>query len=205
MRYRMRPALGCLYSPAISVTNIGVSARTFICIHSSLLSMIFGSRFLIPSSGYGRDCRISSCVIEGRLSGPGGSPSARGFWLPQWAFYMPGFLNIRFLTIYQISLSAIFSGFFSQVKSMNLLRILTRHVIILLHNALIILIAFMIFGFKFSLNLIYFLPAFFIFLLFLLSISVAVGILCTRYRDMVQLISSMLQILFFLSPILWKT
>src|SRR5260364_182660 len=40
---------------------------------------------------------------------------------------------------------------------------------------------------------------------FLLSISVAVGILCTRYRDMVQLISSMLQILFFLSPILWKT
>src|SRR5260364_17054 len=53
------------------------------------------------------------------------------------------------------------------------LRILTRHVIILLHNALIILIAFMIFGFKFSLNLIYFLPAFFIFLLFLLSISVA--------------------------------
>ncbi|CCD29569.1 ABC-type polysaccharide/polyol phosphate export system, permease component [Candidatus Glomeribacter gigasporarum BEG34] len=85
------------------------------------------------------------------------------------------------------------------------LRILTRHVIILLHNALIILIAFMIFGFKFSLNLIYFLPAFFIFLLFLLSISVAVGILCTRYRDMVQLISSMLQILFFLSPILWKT
>src|SRR5260364_408539 len=46
------------------------------------------------------------------------------------------------------------------------LRILTRHVIILLHNALIILIAFMIFGFKFSLNLIYFLPAFFIFLLF---------------------------------------
>src|SRR5260363_38962 len=66
-------------------------------------------------------------------------------------------------------------------------------------------IFFMIFVFKFSLNLIYFLPAFFIFLLFLLSISVAVGILCTRYRDMVQLISSMLQILFFLSPILWKT
>src|SRR5260364_195821 len=86
--------------------------------------MIFGSRFLIPSSGYGRDCRISSCVIEGRLQGPGGSPSARGFWLPQWAFYMPGFLNIRFLTIYQISLSAIFSGFFSQVKSMNLQRLL---------------------------------------------------------------------------------
>src|SRR5260364_360324 len=85
--------------------------------------MIFGSRFLIPSSGYGRDCRISSCVIEGRLQGPGGSPSVRGFWLPQWAFYMPGFLNIRFLTIYQISLSAIFSGFFSQVKSMNLQRL----------------------------------------------------------------------------------
>src|SRR5260363_337906 len=35
-----------------------------------------------------------------------------------------GILNIRFLTIYQISLSAIFSGFFSQVKSMNLQRLL---------------------------------------------------------------------------------
>src|SRR5260364_347696 len=100
--------------------------------------------------------------------------------MPQWAFYMPGFLNIRFLTIYQISLSAIFSGFFSgqinesataftqfeNILNKNripllscVLRILTRHVIILLHNALIILIAFMIFGFKFSLNLIYFLPA----------------------------------------------
>ncbi len=85
------------------------------------------------------------------------------------------------------------------------LRILTRHVIILLHNALIILISFMIFGFNFSWNLIYFLPGFFIFLLFLFSISIAIGILCTRYRDMVQVISSVLQILFFLSPILWKT
>lgn len=137
-----------------------------------------------------------------------------GIFKHEIADYLPNFAVSYIFWIFfsgQINEAATaFTQFDSILKQIRIpllscvLRILTRHVIILMHNVVIILISFTVFGFHFSWNLVYFLPAFFIFLFFLLSASIMVSILCTRYRDLVQVISSILQILFFLSPILWK-
>lgn len=101
-----------------------------------------------------------------------------------------------------------FSSILQQTKiplSSCVLRLMVRNIIVLLHNLLIIVLVLLIFGAHFTWNLIYFIPALFIFSIFLLSISFIVGILCTRFRDFAQIVSSVLQILFFLSPIFWKT
>jgi ABC-type polysaccharide/polyol phosphate export permease len=47
-------------------------------------------------------------------------------------------------------------------------------------------------------------PGLLILTLTLFSVSIIVSVLCTRFRDLAQIVTSVLQILFFLSPIFWK-
>ncbi|GAA4340628.1 ABC transporter permease [Pigmentiphaga soli] len=84
------------------------------------------------------------------------------------------------------------------------LRILTRNIIIFAHNAVIIAVTFLVFGFNFSANVLLLIPGFVILTITLFSMSLTIGVLCTRFRDLNQVVSSVLQILFFLSPIFWK-
>jgi ABC-type polysaccharide/polyol phosphate export permease len=84
------------------------------------------------------------------------------------------------------------------------LRVLVRNVVIFAHNAVILLIVFAVFGFNWSwANLLLF-PGLLILTLTLFSVSIIVSVLCTRFRDLAQIVTSVLQILFFLSPIFWK-
>jgi len=43
-----------------------------------------------------------------------------------------------------------------------------------------------------------------ILLLSTLPIGIFLGIICTRFRDVPLIVSSMMQIIFFMSPVLWK-
>lgn len=100
-----------------------------------------------------------------------------------------------------------FDSILKQVKfplTSCVLRILTRSIIILAHNAVIIVIVFLIFGFNLSWANLLIIPGLIILLFSLFSISLIVAVWCTRFRDLAQIVTSVLQILFFLSPIFWK-
>ncbi|MBU9344581.1 ABC transporter permease [Burkholderia multivorans] len=100
-----------------------------------------------------------------------------------------------------------FDSVLKQVKvpmTSCVLRVLVRNVIIFAHNVVIIVIVFCVFGFNFSAANLLLLPGFLILIITLFSLSMIVAMLCTRFRDLAQIVSSGLQILFFLSPIFWK-
>ena len=85
----------------------------------------------------------------------------------------------------------------------HILRVVWRNTIIFAHNLVILPIIFIIFGITLD----------FIALLSILGIILAIinlawmallgGILCTRYRDLPQIVLSILQVLYFITPIIW--
>jgi ABC-2 type transport system permease protein len=85
----------------------------------------------------------------------------------------------------------------------HVLRMIWRNTIIFLHNMVVVLVVLLLFRinpgwhillFPFAMGLV-FLNAFWV--------SLLLGILGTRYRDIVQMVSNVVQILFFLTPVMW--
>ncbi|QWD72717.1 ABC transporter permease [Polynucleobacter sp. UB-Raua-W9] len=87
---------------------------------------------------------------------------------------------------------------------MHVLRMIWRNIAIFFHNMIIFLVILIftpnIFITK---STFLFFPGFIILILNLLWISLILGILCTRYRDLPQIINSILQVLFYITPIVW--
>ncbi|MBU3574765.1 ABC transporter permease [Polynucleobacter sp. UK-Mo-2m-Kol15] len=88
--------------------------------------------------------------------------------------------------------------------SVHVCRVVWRNFIILLHSLPIVVLALIIFGDMPSYEILL-LPFGLILLLFnALWITVVLGILCTRYRDVLPIVSNFLQIAFFFTPIMWS-
>ena len=79
-----------------------------------------------------------------------------------------------------------------------------RHVIILAHNAAIAI------GFIFwsdptwSINYLWAVPGLIVFSVAVLMMSVPIAVLCTRFRDLPQIVNTVLQMAFFFTPIFWR-
>jgi len=84
------------------------------------------------------------------------------------------------------------------------LRALIRNNIVLLHNFIIILIVLIYTGDYKNFNPIYFAIALILINIFLYYIGSILSIICLRFRDVPQLVACILQILFFITPILWS-
>lgn len=84
-----------------------------------------------------------------------------------------------------------------------ILKVMTKNLIILLHNLIIVLIVITITDFSVKKIQIMFLFGFLITILNLLWIGLFLAILCARYRDIPPIVSSLLQVAFFITPILW--
>ncbi|MCV2509356.1 MAG: ABC transporter permease, partial [Neisseriaceae bacterium] len=84
------------------------------------------------------------------------------------------------------------------------LRVLYRQFIIFCHNVVIYPIVILIFGIELNWNLLWFFPAFFILLINLFAMGMVISIFCTRYRDMTPVVSSLTQLMFFVTPIIWS-
>lgn len=82
-------------------------------------------------------------------------------------------------------------------------RLLARSFIIFAHNAVVIPIVILYFSVPVSIDTLMVIPGFFLVTLCLACISLQLAFLCTRYRDIEQIVSSILQILYFLTPIMW--
>jgi lipopolysaccharide transport system permease protein len=83
-------------------------------------------------------------------------------------------------------------------------RTLWRNMIILGHNFIIVLLVLVIFGIGPSLlMLVVLMAAMVIVVMNALWVALTLGLICARYRDVPPIVGTLLQILFFLTPILW--
>lgn len=84
-----------------------------------------------------------------------------------------------------------------------LLRVLARNSIVFLHNLIIVLGVYIYFGFWPGWVALLAVPGFILVVLNLAVIGLPLSILGARFRDLAQITQSILQILFFVTPIFW--
>ena len=93
---------------------------------------------------------------------------------------------------------------FNLPLSVFIYRVIWRNLIILAHNAVVVVVVLII-NWSPSPWALITLPLSMFFLLFnALWIGLLLGVVCTRFRDIQQILSSILQILFFVTPIMWQ-
>lgn len=78
-----------------------------------------------------------------------------------------------------------------------------RNFILFLHNIIIMLPIILLFHMPANHTLFLLIPGLFIVFLSGMSYSLILAILSARYRDMTQMIASIMQVIFFLTPIMW--
>lgn len=89
--------------------------------------------------------------------------------------------------------------------SLHVLRVVWRNLIIFFHNAVILLIVWVIFGRDLSLlNFAFFVSALLFIALNGFWIGLLLGALCARFRDVGQIVFNLIQVVFFVTPIMWQ-
>jgi lipopolysaccharide transport system permease protein len=83
-------------------------------------------------------------------------------------------------------------------------RVIWRNILMLAHDILLFPVALLIVWRPLELEALYFIPGFLLFLLNVGWAGLLLGILSTRYRDLPMTVTSMLPILFYFTPIIWK-
>ena len=83
------------------------------------------------------------------------------------------------------------------------LRTLWRNVVVLGHNLILLPIALAVAGRAINFNLLWIIPGFILLVLNIFWISVFLGVICTRYRDLPPIIGSLIQVFFYVTPIIW--
>lgn len=106
--------------------------------------------------------------------------------------------------------SAGFSPFENSIKQIKLpfpiyiLRMCLKNFIVLAHNFLVALfIIVIIYPSTLSPSILLFIPALIIIQLITFSACIILSVICTRYRDLTQIVNSLMQLAFFFTPILW--
>lgn len=85
----------------------------------------------------------------------------------------------------------------------HILRMVARNVYIFLHNLIIYPIVLIVVQKSIGVSVLLFFPGFLLLTLNLLWISLFLGIICARFRDLAQIVQSILQIVFYVTPIIW--
>jgi ABC-type polysaccharide/polyol phosphate export permease len=88
--------------------------------------------------------------------------------------------------------------------SVHFYRMMARNVMIWGFNMAIYLVVVVYFELMPGWNVLLFIPGLMLFLINAAWISLAAGVLCTRYRDIPQIIANAIQVIFFLTPIFWS-
>lgn len=131
----------------------------------------------------------------------------------QFSQYMPyfsaGYLLWLYITSCVNESTELFrqnGGFIKQVKlplSVYVFKFMTKNMVIFFHNFLVFLLVICYFRVEIGWTGLLAIPGFLLLSLNLYWISLLVALISTRYRDMVPIINSFMQILFFITPISW--
>lgn len=88
--------------------------------------------------------------------------------------------------------------------SLHFYRMMARNIIIWCFNMAIFVLVAMYFSMPAEWSALLFIPGFILFLINAAWISLAAGVLSTRYRDVPQVITNVMQVIFFVTPIFWS-
>lgn len=83
------------------------------------------------------------------------------------------------------------------------IRVLWRNVVICAHNVIILPLVFIVVGRGITWDILWLIPGFIIFFWNMLWVSLLLGTFCTRFRDMPQIVNSLIQVFFYVTPIIW--
>ncbi|SIO25927.1 ABC transporter permease [Paraburkholderia phenazinium] len=89
-------------------------------------------------------------------------------------------------------------------KLIFMLQVVWRNLVILAHNFLIVLLLLCIFGVKSWVTLPVFIPALILYMINALWIAMVAGLLSARFRDLPQIIAAVMQIAFYVTPIIFR-
>lgn len=89
-------------------------------------------------------------------------------------------------------------------KLIYVLQVVWRNLVILAHNFVIVIVLLLIFGVPDWGALAFFVPALIIYILNATWIAMLVGLLSARYRDLPQIIAALIQIAFYITPIIYR-
>lgn len=88
--------------------------------------------------------------------------------------------------------------------SVHLYKMLARNLIIWAFNMAIYLLLLLIYPGTIGLSILLFIPGFLLFVVNVGWISLSVAVLSTRYRDIPQVITNLVQVIFFVTPVFWS-
>jgi lipopolysaccharide transport system permease protein len=89
-------------------------------------------------------------------------------------------------------------------KLIFMLQVAWRNLVILAHNFLIVLLLIAVFGVKNWETLPVFIPALLLYMINALWIAMVAGLLSARFRDLPQIIAALMQIAFYVTPIIYR-
>lgn len=92
----------------------------------------------------------------------------------------------------------------STPKLIFILQVVWRNLVILAHNFIIVIVLLIMFGCKDWLAVPLFIPGLALFLLNAAWIAMLLGLLSARFRDLPQIITALLQVAFYVTPILYR-
>lgn len=98
-------------------------------------------------------------------------------------------------------------SFIKQIKlplTIHILRAIWKNLIIFAHNLVIVVLVFLVYPPEFGWHLLQIPLGVFMIAVNSLWFGVLVGLLCARFRDIPQIVASLVQIAFFLTPVMWK-
>ena len=87
--------------------------------------------------------------------------------------------------------------------SLYIIRVLWRNLVIFGHNIIILPLVFLVVGKGVTLNIFYVIPGLILFVWNIFWISMLLSTFCTRFRDMPPIVGSLLQVFFYITPIIW--
>jgi ABC-type polysaccharide/polyol phosphate export permease len=98
------------------------------------------------------------------------------------------------------------SGLIKSIPSplvLHIYRMLARQTIVLAHNVTLIVLLWAIFRWHFGPGILLAIPGLVIIAVALAGASLMLGVLCARFRDIQQIVATLLQLLFLVTPIVW--
>lgn len=125
-------------------------------------------------------------------------------------FITTGIIFWGLLTVSITDGSTVFIGQESAIRnvplplSVHVYQLLARNLIIWVFNMAIYLVVMVVFPRALGWGVLLFVPAFALFVVNAAWMALAAAILSTRFRDIPQVISSLIQVVFFVTPVFWS-
>ncbi|MDH1630668.1 ABC transporter permease [Pseudomonas mosselii] len=121
-----------------------------------------------------------------------------------------GMITWSFMSVVITESCLVFTGAEGSIKAARIplasyvLRLVWRNVLVFLHNA-VVLVGVVLWFLPFNpMGLLQALVGLAVIGVFLFWLALAVGLLCARFRDIPLIVTNVLQVVFFMTPIMWK-